>query len=65
VTLCFRRCLYSGGDLQPADECECRDILVVVVYFGQLILEEANVRLEIVEWSHLDGEEVVVFLLEL
>jgi len=53
------------GDLQPANECECRDILTIVMYFGQLILEEANVHLETDGWSHMDGEEVVLLLLEL
>ena len=32
----------------------------VVVYFGQLTLEVANIRLETAGGSHLDGEEVVV-----
>ena len=53
------------GDSQPADKCESNDIFVVVVHFGQLILEEANVRLETVGGSHLDEKEVVIVLLEL
>ena len=50
------------SDLQSANECECRDIIAVVVYFGQLILKEANVHIETVRWPHLGGEEVVVLL---
>ena len=53
------------GDLQHADECENKDILAIVVYFGQLTLKVANVHLETVRGSHHDGEEEVVVLLEL
>ena len=35
------------------------------MYFGQLILNEVNVHLEVVEGPHLNGEEVMVALLEL
>jgi len=35
------------------------------VYFDQLILKVANIRLEIVEEPYLNGEEVMVALLEL
>jgi len=35
------------------------------LYFDQLILKIANVRLETVGGSHLHGEEVMVTLLEL
>ena len=30
-------------NLQPVDECECRDILTAVGDFGELALEEADV----------------------
>ena len=30
-------------NLQPTDECECRDILIAVEEFGKLALEEADV----------------------
>ena len=40
------------GDSQPVDECESRHILVAVVYFGQLTLKVANVRLETARGSH-------------
>ena len=53
------------GDSQPADEYESIDIFAAVVQFGQLTLEEADVRLETVEGSHLDVKEVVIVLLEL
>ena len=53
------------SNLPAANEYKCIDILASVVYFGQLILKEANVRLETVRWSNLEGEEVVVGLLEL
>jgi len=52
------------GDSQPADKYESGDIFVAIVHFGQLALEEVDVRLETVVGSHLDGKEVVVVLLE-
>jgi len=35
------------------------------VYFDQLILKIANVRLETVEWPHLNREEMMIALFEL
>ena len=52
-------------NLQPADECESRDNFVTVRDLGELALEEADVRLEIVTLPHLDGEEVMIVLLDL
>ena len=51
--------------MQSADERECRDILPAVGDLGQLALEVANVRFEVVALSHLDNEKVVVILLSL
>jgi len=34
------------------------------VYFGKLILKEANVHLEVIGGPHLDREEMVVILFE-
>jgi len=53
------------GNPQSADECESTDILTTVVYFWQLTLKVVNVCLKTVRGSYLDGEEVVVVLLEL
>jgi len=50
-------------NLQPADECECRDIIVVVKNFGWLALTVIDVRLEAVALPHFDDENVVVVLL--
>ena len=50
-------------NLQPADECECRDIFTIIENLGKLVLEVANVRLEVVSCSHFDVEKVVVILL--
>jgi len=47
-------------DLQPADECECMDILTAVGYLDQLALEVADVRFEAVALPHLDDENMVV-----
>jgi len=46
--------------LQPADECECRDVLITVRDLGQLVLEVADIRFDVVALPHLDGEKVVV-----
>ena len=51
--------------MQPADECESGCVLAAIVNFGQLILKIVDIRLETVGGSHLDGEEVMVILLEL
>ena len=53
------------SDLQPTDECEGGSVFPAIVYFGQLILKVSNVRLKTVGGSHLNGEEVMVPLLEL
>ena len=50
--------------MQPADECEIGCVLAAIVNFGQLILKIVDIRLETVGGSHLDGEEVMVILLE-
>jgi len=47
-------------DLQPANECKCRDVLIAVGDLGQLALKVASVRFKVVTWFHLDGEKVVV-----
>jgi len=46
--------------LQPADECECRDIFTAIWDLGQLALEVADVRFEAVALPHLDGEKMMV-----
>ena len=49
--------------MQPAGECEHRDVLTAV---GDLLaLEVANVGFEVVVLTHLDGEKVVVVPLSL
>ena len=52
-------------DLQPADECDCKDVLTTVEDLSQLALEVANVRFKVVTLPHLDGENVVVVPLSL
>ena len=56
--------VQQAGDSQPVDECESDDIFAAVVHFGQLTLKMANIRLETVGRSHLDGKEAVIILLE-
>jgi len=51
--------------LQPADECEYRDILTTVENFDQLALRVADIGFEVVNLSHFDSENVVVVLLDL
>jgi len=46
------------GDLQLADECECRDVLTTVGDLGELALKEAGVRFEAVALPHLDEKEM-------
>ena len=48
----------SGSDLQPADECERRD-LTAIGNSGQLALKETDVRLEVVSRTHLNEKKVV------
>ena len=52
-------------DLQYADERECSYIFNAVGNLDELVLEVANVELEVIILSHFDGEEVVVILLNL
>jgi len=52
-------------NLQLADECERRDIFTTVGHLGELVLEVADVRLEVVTEFYFDSEEVVVVLLVL
>jgi len=40
-------------NLQPADECEFRDIFIAVGHLGELTLEVFDVRLEAVTGSYL------------
>ena len=47
------------SDLQPADECECRYLLIIVRDFGQLALKEVDIGLEAIPRLHLDREEVM------
>ena len=50
-------------DLQPADECECKDIYTAVGNLGKLTLKIADVGLESITLPHLCGEYVMVVLL--
>ena len=52
-------------NLQLADECERRDIFTTVGNLCELVLEVADVRLEVVTEFYFDSEEVVVVLLVL
>ena len=49
--------------MQPTDDCEYRDILTTVEKLGQLVLEAANIGLEVVTLSYFDREKVVIVLL--
>ena len=51
--------------MQPANECECKNILTTVGNIGQLDLKVAIIGLEAVALPHLDGEKVVVIPLGL
>jgi len=53
------------SNLQPVDECEGINFLRTVENFGELILEEIEVRLEAVSLPLFNGEEVVVVPLSL
>jgi len=46
--------------LQPADECECGDILTAVGDFGQLVLEVTDVRLDVFALPHFNAKEVII-----
>jgi len=52
-------------DLQPANECKCRNILTIVGEFGQLALKVANVRFEVVTLPHPDSKKMMVVPLTL
>ena len=45
-------------DLQPTDECECRDVLTATGDLGELALDVADVGLEAVALPHLDIEKM-------
>ena len=49
-------------NLQPADERECRDVLIAVENFGKLALEEVDVWFKAIALPHLNGEEMIVIL---
>ena len=51
-------------NLQPAGERECRDVLTAVGDLDQLALEVTDVGFEVVALPHLDGEKMVVVLLD-
>ena len=48
--------------MQPADECECGDILTAVGDFGQLVLEVTDVRLDVFTLPHFNAKEVIIVL---
>jgi len=52
-------------NLQAAEECKGRDILIAIGNFGQLALKIAYIGLEDVAMPHFNGEKVVVVLLGL
>jgi len=47
------------SDLQSANDRECRYLLTIVGDYGELVLKEVDVRLEVVSLPHPDGEKVV------
>ena len=53
------------SNLQLANECEGGNFLPTVEDFGELILEEIEVRFEVVSLPHFDREEVVIVPLNL
>jgi len=53
------------SNLQPTDECEVGNFLPTVGDFTELILEEIEVRFEVVSLHHSDREEVVAVPLSL
>jgi len=52
-------------DLHPIDEHECGDVLAAVGDLGQLALEVADVRFEVIILPLLDGEKMVIVPLNL
>jgi len=66
VILYFTICLSSGWVTHsPLMNVRAAPSSLAVVHFGRLTLKEADVCLETVGESRLDGKEVVVVLLEL
>ena len=60
---CFQQVLVRGvRDLQFVDERECRYIFTAVENLGKLVLEVADIGLEVITLPYFDGEEVVVLL---
>jgi len=53
------------GDLQPADECECTNILTTVANLSKSALEVVDVGLKTITMPYLNGEELIVVLLGL
>ena len=49
-------------DLQPSNECECRDVLIATENLCELALEKADVGFETVTLPHLYEEEAMVIL---
>ena len=45
---------------QPADECECRYVLIAIGDVGQLALKVTDVIFEAITLSHYDGKKTVV-----
>ena len=52
-------------DLHPTNEHERGDVLTTVGDFGQLALEVADIRFEIVALPYLDSEKIVIVSLSL
>jgi len=52
-------------DLQPADKCECKDILTAIENLGKQVLEVPDVGFEAINLPHLNREKVIVVLLDL
>ena len=50
-------------NLQPADDCEFKDIFTAVEKLSKLSMKVLIIGLEIVTLPHLDGEEVMIILL--
>ena len=47
-------------NLQLADECDCRDILIAVGNFGQLALKATDIGFEVVALPLFDGEKIAI-----
>jgi len=57
--------VHGVRDLQPVNECECRDILTAVGDLSQLVLQVADVGFEAISLPHHDIEKVVIVPLTL